>query len=218
MRLSADEVAQYLKEHPEFFDEYADMLAEIYVPHPLGGRAIPIAERQIVTLRDRNRLLEEKLREFVHFGQKNDTTMDRMHRVTLEIIAAPDFEAVVSALNSSLREDFGIPAVALRLWKDGEDCCGLGPAGPEARAFAESLAEPYFSATPMFETLGWFSHDGPALASFGYVALHAGAVSGLLAMGSEDPERFRPDMGALYLTRLAEMIGAVLRRCLPAAA
>lgn len=218
MRISADEVAQYLKDHPEFFDEYSDMLAEIYVPHPLGGRAIPIAERQIVTLRDRNRLLEEKLREFVNFGQKNDITMDRMHRATLGILMAPDFKAAASALSASLRDDFGISAVALRLWQDGEDCCGLGPAGPEVHAFAESLSAPYLSATPMFDTLGWLSHDGPALASFGYVALRAGGVSGLLAMGSEDPERFRPDMGALYLTRLAEMIEAVLRRCLPAAA
>ena len=218
MRISADEVAQYLKDHPEFFDEYSDMLAEIYVPHPLGGRAIPIAERQIVTLRDRNRLLEEKLREFVNFGQKNDITMDRMHRATLGLIMAPDFKAAASALSASLQDDFGIPAVALRLWQSGEDCCGLGPAGPEVRAFAESLSEPYLSATPMFDTLGWLSHDGQALASFGYVALRAGGVSGLLAMGSEDTERFRPDMGALYLTRLAEMIEAVLRRCLPAAA
>ena len=47
--MEAHSVAEYLQQHPEFFGEYADVLAEIYVPHPHGGHAIPIAERQIVT-------------------------------------------------------------------------------------------------------------------------------------------------------------------------
>ena len=49
--MDASAIADYLTQHPEFFEEYADLLAEIYVPHPHGGHAIPIAERKIVTLR-----------------------------------------------------------------------------------------------------------------------------------------------------------------------
>jgi len=52
MEFGSEEVAQYLRENPKFFDEYADMLADIFVSHPHGGRAISISERQIVTLRD----------------------------------------------------------------------------------------------------------------------------------------------------------------------
>ena len=29
MRLSSDEVAQFLKDHPEFFDEYAEMVIQV---------------------------------------------------------------------------------------------------------------------------------------------------------------------------------------------
>ena len=32
--LRPEEVAKYLKDHPEFFDEYAELLSSIYVPHP----------------------------------------------------------------------------------------------------------------------------------------------------------------------------------------
>ena len=46
MKFGSEDVAQYLKQHPQFFDEYADMLSDIYVPHPHGGRAIPISQRQ----------------------------------------------------------------------------------------------------------------------------------------------------------------------------
>ena len=56
-------VARYLKENPAFFEDYADLIAEIFVPHPHGGHAIPIAERQIVTLREKNTELANRLRE-----------------------------------------------------------------------------------------------------------------------------------------------------------
>ena len=48
--MDANDIALYLKENPKFFEDYADVVAEIFVPHPHGGHAIPIAERQIVTL------------------------------------------------------------------------------------------------------------------------------------------------------------------------
>ena len=43
--MDASAVADYLKDNPAFFEQYADLLAEIFVPHPHGGRAIPIARR-----------------------------------------------------------------------------------------------------------------------------------------------------------------------------
>ena len=61
--MDVNAVAEYLKQNPQFFEDYADMIAEIFVPHPHGGHAIPIAERQIVTLREKNHELESKLRE-----------------------------------------------------------------------------------------------------------------------------------------------------------
>ena len=43
MSFGPEEVVRYLRTHPEFFEEYADMLTEIQVPHPHGGGAIPIS-------------------------------------------------------------------------------------------------------------------------------------------------------------------------------
>ena len=61
MNLAAKDVAQYLKDHPEFFDQYADVLAQISIPDPHGGRAVSITELQIGTLRDQMKRLEGKL-------------------------------------------------------------------------------------------------------------------------------------------------------------
>jgi uncharacterized protein YigA (DUF484 family) len=39
-------------------------------------------------------------------------------------------------------------------------------------------------------------------------------VFGILILASEDPQRFYPEMGTLYLKRLGELIGTSLRRYL----
>ncbi|HEX4884751.1 MAG TPA: DUF484 family protein, partial [Casimicrobiaceae bacterium] len=94
--MEARDVAQYLREHPEFFEAYADEIAEIFVPHPHGGHAIPIAERQILTLRDKNAELAAKLAELIRFGSENDATTERLHRSTLALFAAPDLETTLA--------------------------------------------------------------------------------------------------------------------------
>src|SRR5215207_6160444 len=117
--MTPDAVATFLQEHPEFFEQYADMLADIYIPHPHGGRAIPISERQILTLRERCKQLETKLREVIQFGEENDAIGEKVHRLSLALLAAADAAMLVNAVNFNLHEDFAVPHVALRLWRAG---------------------------------------------------------------------------------------------------
>src|SRR4029079_19168433 len=114
--MDPNDVAHYLKDNPRFFEEFADVIAEIFVPHPHGGHAIPIAERQIVTLREKNSELEERMREMMRLGADNDRLGEKVHRSTLALIAAPDLETTLQVLYQSLNEDFGVPHVASRLW------------------------------------------------------------------------------------------------------
>jgi uncharacterized protein len=212
--MRSDEVARYLKEHPEFFEEHAEFLALMQVPHPHGGRAIPIAERQMLTLREKSRVLEGKLRELVQFGEENDSISKRMHRITLALLAARDLPLLLDALYSNLHEDFAVPAVALRLWMDApaQDRIEFDGISREARVFAESLTGAYFSERPMFDTAAWFQGAGEAVRSLVYVPLRTERPVGLLMLGSPDPQRFSTDQGTLYLTRLGEVVSMALKR------
>src|ERR1700693_6203010 len=109
--MKSEEVARYLKEHPEFFEEYADFLASMHIPHPHGGRAIPISERPVLTLREKSRMLEGKLRELVQFGEENDSISERVHRITLTLLASRDLPSLLDSLYDNLRVDFGVPSV-----------------------------------------------------------------------------------------------------------
>jgi uncharacterized protein YigA (DUF484 family) len=212
----AEEIAKYLQDHPEFFEEYAELLASVNVRHPHGSHAIPIAERQILSLREKSRALEGKLRELVQFGEENDLISDRVHRLTLALLAARDLPGVLQTLDQQLRGDFGVPAVALRLWWAQADGSRpeLEPLSEEARVFSESLANPYFTDAAMFESGSWFGPQAGQLRSFVYVSLRDERPFGVLALASPEAERFTRDMGILYLARLGELASAALRRYL----
>lgn len=214
--MNPEDIARYLQDHPEFFEEHADVLAEIHVPHPHGGRAIPLSERQIVSLREKTRVLEAKLRELVQFGEENDALGERVHRAAMELIKAPDLGAMLRVIYYNLREDFAVPHVSIRLWSESDHAplAEFERASQEVRVFAESLKHPYCSGKPMFETGQWFGEAESIVKSFAYVPLRADKVFGLLILASEDPQRFYPEMGTLYLKRLGELVSTGLGRYL----
>jgi uncharacterized protein len=212
--MDSDEVASFLQKNPEFFEEYADLLTNVLVPSPHGGQAIPISERQVLSLREGNRLLEAKLRELIEFGEKNDTISDRLHKFTIDTIRARDLGSSTLALYSSLRDDFSIATYALKLWGGTHSLPEFQGVSEEARGFAESLTMPYCSSRAMLDTSTWFGGGEDKLQSFAYVALRNNQVFGLLALASEDAHRFYPEMGTLYLKRLGEITGAGMARYL----
>ena len=213
--MTPDAVASFLQEHPEFFEQYADMLADIYIPHPLGGRAIPISERQILTLRERSRQLETKLREVIEFGHENDVIGDKVHRLAVLVIGAKTVEVLVAGVKFNLREDFAVPHVALRAWRpDGSAYTAHVPTvNASTREHAANLPAPYCgSALPPDSVEELFGDATPHLKSFSLIPLRCDSTFGLLAFASEDAQRFYPEMGTVFLKRIGEMIGTALTR------
>jgi uncharacterized protein len=214
--MNADDVAAFLQANPQFFEQYADLLAQIYVPHPHGGRTVSLSERQMLTLREKNKQLEAKLAELIAFGEENDTISEKMHRLSVGLIAAETFQAVVHLLNFHLRDDFAVPHVALRLWDkpaDIEDLPEFAAVSEELQVFAETLNRPYCGSTSGFGTASWFGEAAPHIRSQALIALrNGGGTIGMIAMGSEDVQRFYADMGTLYLERLGELVSAALAR------
>jgi uncharacterized protein YigA (DUF484 family) len=216
--MTPDTVASYLGEHPEFFEQYADMLANMHIPHPHGGRAIPISERQILTLRERSKQLEAKLREVIQFGEENDAIGEKVHRLTLALLAVRDLTGVVNTVNYNLREDFAVPHVALRVWNvpGASEYPELTSAGENTREFAGKLTGPYCSAHAAEGTASDLFRDAASqLKSYSYIPLRNPETCGLLALASEDVERFYPEMGTLYLRRIGDLVCAAVFRYLP---
>ena len=216
--MDASAVADYLKEHPGFFEDYADVVAQIFVPHPHGGHAIPIAERQMLALRDKVYDLEQQLRELVRHGNENERIGDKLHRSTLALIAASELETTLAVLGHTLREDFEVPEVAIRLWPARAPETSLPelvPVAAEMRDYVNHLRGPYCGVEAPPQASDWFE-AGAERKSFAFLPLRTEHTFGVLALASDDPHRFHDEMGTMYLLRLAELASVALSRFLPA--
>jgi uncharacterized protein YigA (DUF484 family) len=218
--LNSDEAEQYLKDHP---DQFARLLADLLerqpglldsmqVPHPYGGRAIPLSERQTLGLREKVKLLEGKLAELIQFGEENDAISEKVHRVSSALLGAKNFAAVVHALYFHLREDFSVPHVALRLWGQSllDGTLEGAPVTDEQRTLVDTMGAPQCGPAEGSPFLPWFRESAEHVRSIALIPLGSTKAFGMLALGSEDPQRFYPEMGTLYLRRIGELAAAAL--------
>ncbi len=216
--LTTDQVADFLRQNPGFFEQHVDVLMNLQIPHPHGGRAVSIGERQLVAEREKSRLLEDKLRELIRFGEENDALGGKVHAFACRLIEAAGLEATLDTAYLDLLDHFAVPHVAVRLWNVAEADAGtkeFAAVPAEMRQFVDKLDVPYCGNHAVYESQAWFGESAPHLKSFALVALrHGEGAFGVLALASEDAQRFYPEMGTLYLARIGDLLGHALRRSL----
>jgi uncharacterized protein YigA (DUF484 family) len=216
MALNADQVAEFLRQNPGFFENHVDILMNLQIPHPHGGRAVSISERQLIAVREKSKLLEDKLRELIEFGEENDALSEKVHRLACRLIDAPSLDATLDTLYLDFLDHFAVPHVAVRLWNVAEDnpeTREFAPVAAELRQFVERMTSAYCGPHAVYESQSWFGEAAPHLKSFAMVPLRNDGVGfGVVALASEDPKRFYPEMGTLYLARIADLVSHALWR------
>jgi len=217
MDMQPEHIAEFLTRHPNFFNDFPTLLADLHIPHPHGTHAVSMGERQLIAMRDKVRMLENKLAELIQFGEENDGISDKLHALTLALLAAHSPQDIVAALALHLREGFAVPHHALRAWElAGDSVPGLTePVSQTVRDSVAAMAQPVCGALTVNEASDWFGEVSPHLRAFACIPLRpapAAAPIGLLVLASEEAKRFYPGMGTLYLERLGQLIGAALVR------
>ena len=201
-------IADFLIRNPNFFNEFPTLLAELNIPHPHGTHAVSMSERQLIAMRDKVRMLENKLAELIQFGEENDGISEKLHALTLALVTAKSPQDIAGALALHLREGFAVPHHALRLLADG----GLDS---ETTTAITTLLQPVCGALAVPQASDWFGEVSPHLKSFACIPLRIAASSpslGLLVLASEENKRFYAGMGTLYLSRLGQVVAAALTR------
>jgi len=214
--LTAEQVAEFLQQNPGFFENHVELLMNLQIPHPHGGRAVSIGERQLVAVREKAKLLEDKLRELIQFGEENDVVGEKVHRLSCRLIEATSLDAALDTLYLDLLDHFAVPHVAVRLWNVAEenpDTKEFGSVAAEMREFVGKMTAPYCGNHAVYESQSWFGEAAPHLKSFALVPLrHEDLDFGVVAHASEDPARFYPEMGTLYLARIGDLMSHALWR------
>ena len=205
MTMKADNVAEYLQNNPEFFNEHAQLLSDLVIQHPYGGRTISLSERQMLVLRERNKELEKKLLEWLEIARENDGLQNKMHLFTLEMLGVSDQADLQELATRSLREIFAVPHAVMHVWNEI-------PPSAEIMTFADQHSKPVCAHQAVHDTQNWFGEQAEHLRSFAYLPLRNESQSiGMLVLASEDAQRFYPEMGTVFLHRIAEIIAKAVQ-------
>jgi uncharacterized protein len=220
-------IADYLQLNPDFFERHSTLLTKLKLPHSRNGATVSLVERQVFALRDKNQALESRLRELIDVARGNDVLANKIHKLACRLVRARSGAALLEALESSLREDFGASEWLLLLaTPDRAELAGL--VSRHLRLVQSSAAE-----LKMFDTL--FESGRPRcgqirdsqrdylfgagtieVGSAALVPLGGGKAAGkqsgaaLLAIGSPDAERFHPTMSTEFLARIGDLVSEAI--------
>lgn len=213
--LDSDSIADYLLDHPHFFEEHAELLGRIRLTSPLLGRAISLQERQMEILREKIKVQELHMADLMRIAQENDEITGKFQAWTRALLLARNDADLPLVLTGKLQEIFNVPQVTLRLWNIAESNNGswyTAAVSEDARIFANGLTTPFCGANNDFEAAGWLD-DAASVKSVSLLPLRVGAAPeafGLLVLGSPDPSRFTAEMATDFLSRISETASAAL--------
>jgi uncharacterized protein YigA (DUF484 family) len=217
--LSEEEVAQFLEDHPDFFERHEVLLSDLKLPHRKVG-AVSLVERQVSTLRQKNMQLEGKLRELVSVARGNDDLAQKIHGFATRLLEAGTRAQAVEVAEELLRSSFAADNSILVLFDTGTD------EFPANNRFLRRISRDDSSLSP-FKTFMQsneprcglirdaqkeflFRTDAPEIGSAALIPLGEYCATGLLAIGSRDAEHFNPGKSMDFLSRLGDLLGCAL--------
>ncbi|QCZ92110.1 DUF484 family protein [Salinimonas iocasae] len=203
--LSAREVADFLRAHPDFFARHADLLEDIRIPHVQKG-SVSLVEVQSEQLRKKVRQLNYRLSQLISIAKQNEKIYRVYTDLNVQLLTCQSVAEIQLRLEEVLQEKLDLASVALKLFK--------GPhALPELqrRLFVEKRFknEPFF-----FGRLSQHERQllfGDAVAeSAALILIGNDEPLAIAAIGSNDASHFTPDMDTLLLKQLQQVLSFVL--------
>jgi uncharacterized protein len=215
--MQEDDVKEYLKKHPEFFEVNASLLAEIQLPSPHGSGAISLAERQQLAQRDKIDALKERFAELVINAQENDAIANKIHGFNIDLHQAKNFDAIEQLISSLLPEYFELSDTCLRLWVSPQNVVNrtnlvFSPISEDTKNWIEQRQQPYCGSPPEIVADNWFIEPAASIAIIPLTGQQQ--IIGFLALSSDDTGHFYAEMGTTFLEKIGETISAALSRYL----
>ncbi len=204
-----EQVIDFLRTNPSFFENQASLLESLRLPHNAGG-AVSLIERQVLVLRNKNKNLEDKFLSLVKAAKTNETLNSRMHTLALALMQADSLDDVLAIAQEQLVSAFKADVATIRVLNHK-------PHKSELHCIKNDQAELLFhdafeSHRPLCGRLNddqlqhLFCDETDTIHSAVFVPMSTTEPLGYLALGSHDKQRFHPGMGTLFLDHLGELI------------
>ena len=213
--LTSVQVEDYLRQHPEFFHQHLNLLEHMSIPHP-SGNAISLISKQLEIFRSRHHDMENQLTELINIAKDNDTSLNRMHKLTLALLDANTVETALANLERVLSECFLIDFVTIRIIKCHSESAisdlFIQPFSKDLEPFISELAsnQPKCGRPTIAQARVLFGDLAFEVKSCAIIPMAFTELEGILALGSREENRFHYEMGNLFLNKISEIVGTRL--------
>jgi uncharacterized protein YigA (DUF484 family) len=205
-------VRDYLERYPDFFSRHRDLLEKVRLPHDQRG-SVSLVDIQLERLREKNRCLQEEITELMEIAACNERIYRVYSELYVQLLECDSLDAVLHILETQLKQELELPIVALRLCK--ERACGvyqqlaLLPDESDSLISRRLARQPYYFGrlTKAEQTLLF---DQESVESVALILLGDDECHGILAIGSNDPNHFQPNMDALLLEQVRILLSTKL--------
>lgn len=212
--LGADQVAAYLRRHPDFLIEHPELLQALTPPELRRGESV-VDMQHFMLQRLRTELvrLKNQQRALIATSRSNLTSQNRIHSAALAILAATSFEQLIQIITTDLAVLLDVDVVTIGVESSASAQPKLPLHGIQIlhRGTVDDLLGTGRSAALHSDLSGDPALFGSAAGLVRSQALLRLEVSehapvGLLCIGTRKPEKFHPGQGTELLCFLARVL------------
>jgi len=208
--LTAEVVAEYLRDNPDYFIERPELVDRLSLPHQDLG-AVSLVHVQMSRQRQRIEELEEEITALMSLAANNDKTFHEFMELQEQILQCTQSIDVVKAIEEKGKK-LGLTAYVRLI--DSEV-----PRYQLSLEQYQRFATNHFNGKSAYlgrmrktdrQALLGENTAAPEMGSYVVLSLKKNGVQGILAFSSEDGGHFQPHMDTLFLRHLALVVSHLI--------
>ena len=217
--VTAEQVAAYLRAHPDFLVQRPDLIQELTPPsRHRGGSVVDFQHFMLERLRMDNGKLREQRQELVNIARNNLNHQGRVHAAVLSMLEAQTFEQLIQVVTSDLAVRLDVDVTMLIVESNGDDIPHVHRSGVRVVepgsvdrwiGTRDTLLRNNIQGDPDI-----YGSAAGLVRSEALVRLRVSSETpvGLLAFGSRDPGALNEGQG----TELISFLARTIERCIQA--
>ncbi|NRF32895.1 DUF484 family protein [Vibrio coralliilyticus] len=208
--LTAEVVAEYLRDNPDFFSTRSDLVDRLALPHKEQG-AVSLVHVQMTRQRQRIEELEEEITTLISLAKNNDRTFYEFMSLQEHVLTCDALLPAVKAVEE-MAKSLGLVAYVRLL--DSESAYYSLDKDNYQRFATNHLngKSAYLGRMRKADRELLFGDNtrAPEMGSYVVLPLHKQSLQGILAFSSSDGGHFQPHMDTLFLRHLALVLSHLI--------
>lgn len=204
--LTAEVVAEYLKDHPDFFQQRSQLVEQLSLPDSQAG-TVSLVHIQMARQRQRIEELEEEITTLMSLAANNDRTFHEFMALQEQLLKCTDLQTGCRAIERSANK---LGLTAYIKWTLSPEA-GYALNQEDWQRFVTNHLNgksAYLGRLRQADRQLLFGTQcrAPEMGSYVVLPLEVAEGAGMLAFSSQDGGHFQPCMDTLFLRHLALLL------------